>query len=278
MTVDVQSFTALVKQNPSKYGTSQETRKWNEELAVLQKIVDDSEANKFAAEALREQLAIQAHRIAELEFEVERLMRLLELQKPQSLDGATLDNGEASGLSDPVRSRFRRQSPLTREALKELLKSSDYDWSIDFPDDPYGARADAILSKFALPEPAEVQHLWDPEGNSMCGGGGTFDEAPDLGDRLIDIPVCAKCFVEIRREQRDSRWGSEPAEVEWGLSDSMLDSFPEPHFTTKSEENVRMNQRRGHPAIKVVSRTVTPWVLVEKGAESEDARRIDCPV
>lgn len=59
----------------------------------------------------------------------------------------------------------------------------------------------------------------------------------------------------------------EPAEVEWGLSDSMLNSFPEPHFTTRSEESARMNQRRGHPAIKVVSRTVSPWVPVEEGEE-----------
>ncbi len=54
-----------------------------------------------------------------------------------------------------------------------------------------------------------------------------------------------------------------PAEqrVEWGLSNSALDSFPKPHFTG-SEDSVRMNQRRGHPLIKVVSRTVGPWVEV----------------
>jgi len=49
--------------------------------------------------------------------------------------------------------------------------------------------------------------------------------------------------------------------VEWGLSDSMLDSFPKPHFTG-SEESVRWNQRRGHPNIKVVRRTVSEWVEV----------------
>jgi len=106
----------------------------------------------------------------------------------------------------------RRPSPLTREALEEVVGLlASYGEYVEVEVAIEHVRS---LSRFALPEPAEVQHLWDPEGNSMCGGGGTFDEAPDLGDRLIDIPVCAKCFIEIRREQRDSRWGSEPAEVD----------------------------------------------------------------
>lgn len=111
--------------------------------------------------------------------------------------------------------RGRRPSSATREALEEVVGFlASYGEYVEVEVAIEHVRS---LSRFVLPEPAEVQHLWDPEGNSMCGGGGTFDEAPDLGDRLIDIPVCAKCFVEIRREQRDSRWGSEPPRMREAL-------------------------------------------------------------
>jgi len=54
-----------------------------------------------------------------------------------------------------------------------------------------------------------------------------------------------------------------PVEREWGLSDSMLKTFPRPHFTS-TEENVKTQQRRGHPAIKVVSRVVSRWRFVPR--------------
>tara|TARA_R110002049_G_scaffold145095_1_gene307355 strand:+ start:173 stop:772 length:600 start_codon:yes stop_codon:yes gene_type:complete len=47
-------------------------------------------------------------------------------------------------------------------------------------------------------------------------------------------------------------------EVEWGLSNPDALSFPKPHFVGP-EQNVRWNQRRGHPSIEIVSRTVTEW-------------------
>jgi len=70
---------------------------------------------------------------------------------------------------------------------------------------------------------------------------------------------CSNARFDLLNQSRKERAAVEP---EWGLSDSTLDTFPEPHFTSR-EANVRRQQRKGHPAIKVVRRGVTPWLPVE---------------
>lgn len=157
-----------------------------------------------------------------------------------------LSEGEADFLAGEFL-RFRRPSPLTREALADLIENTiPHDlpgWRVRYSEQV----ADAIWSKFALPEPGA--HIVPC---ARCGQKRVI--ASDAENSKME--VCGDCGIAVGQ-------AVESAEVEWGLSDSMLNSFPEPHFTTRSEESARMNQRRGHPAIKVVSRTVTPWVQVK---------------
>jgi len=70
---------------------------------------------------------------------------------------------------------------------------------------------------------------------------------------------CSNARFDLLNQSRKERAEVEP---EWGLSDSTLDTFPEPYFFS-TEENVKRHQRKGHPAIKVVRREVSPWLPVE---------------
>jgi len=101
-------------------------------------------------------------------------------------------------------------------ALFEESQELDQDnsWDDALPDDwreawRYQAREVIVAAlPFLRPEPSEVQHLWRPNGDSMCGEGGKFSDSPDLGERLLEVPVCARCFVAIRQAQRNARWGT----------------------------------------------------------------------
>ena len=100
------------------------------------------------------------------------------------------------------------------------------------------------LINLAVPTESQLAELiW----NTSRADEGTISSA---GSNIIARAILARFRLPV------------PIEPEWGLSDSMLDTFPEPHFTSR-EANVRRQQRKGHTAIKVVRREVTPWLPVE---------------
>ena len=160
-----------------------------------------------------------------------------------------------------------REALPSREAVANAILMvtqegvpAEYAWAVQYVEvqDELFAQADAVLALFAagfrLPVtvPGENERrllieILDDDLKYDIGEACPVFQVGMAADAILDagfrIPV--------------------PVEREWGLSDSMLKTFPRPHFTS-TEENVKTQQRRGHPAIKVVSRVVSRWRFVPR--------------
>lgn len=77
---DLTKFEGVIKTRPTQRYYESEQIAWDRDSKALNAELDAAEAAGRDAEALREQMTAQARHVADLEFEVARLTRLLELQ------------------------------------------------------------------------------------------------------------------------------------------------------------------------------------------------------
>lgn len=82
---DLKPFEARLKGRPNASYDRDQIPRWEAADKNLHAALDDAEHARRDAEALREQLAVAARRVAELEFDVVRLTRLAELS-PRSVE------------------------------------------------------------------------------------------------------------------------------------------------------------------------------------------------
>jgi hypothetical protein len=86
---DLKPFEARLKGRPNASYDRDQIPRWEAADKNLHAALDDVEHARRDAEALREQLAVAAKRVAELEFEVERLRTTLELREAVQISVAS---------------------------------------------------------------------------------------------------------------------------------------------------------------------------------------------
>jgi hypothetical protein len=78
---DLTRYSALIKRQPTASYERQESADWLRDKKALEAELDASELAQRESHTRLGQMTAQAHRVAELEFEVARLARLLELKR-----------------------------------------------------------------------------------------------------------------------------------------------------------------------------------------------------
>jgi hypothetical protein len=91
---DLTRFSAVIKRQPTANYEQKEAKEWSNAMKALETELDASELAQRESQTRLGQMTAQAHRVAELEFEVARLGRLLELKMESPLTTRQEKNDE----------------------------------------------------------------------------------------------------------------------------------------------------------------------------------------
>jgi hypothetical protein len=91
---DLTKFSGVIKRQPTASYERGEAADWSRDKKALEAELDASEVAQRESQTRLGQMTAQAHRVAELEFEVARLGRLLELKMESPLTTRQEKNDE----------------------------------------------------------------------------------------------------------------------------------------------------------------------------------------